>query len=64
MNIPHIHSVRPLRDLPNETGFKFVGITHKWERIDCVVYRESPNGLHKVRGVKFDDLLGWVPACH
>ncbi len=51
-----------LRDLPNASGFKFIGITKNDERINCEV-KKNEAGNHGV----FDDnnipvwfqLIGW-----
>lgn len=55
---------RPLANLPNKTGFKFIGVKESGERIPCVV-KLNPVGCHGV----YDDqgapcwfqLSGWMP---
>lgn len=48
--------------LPNTEGFKFVGITHEGEEIDCTVKRISC-GTHQVVDCEgklvFHKLKGW-----
>lgn len=61
--IPHIQSIRPLRDLPNEAGFKFVGVAKNFERFECSVKVAPDTGLHSVQGADYSELLGWVPVC-
>lgn len=49
--------MKPLAFLPNQAGFKFLGITQSGKEVECVVVLE--NGLHRVSGANFKDLKGW-----
>ena len=58
--------MRPLSELPNTVGFRFVGITQDGRRIDCHVVR-NPDGNHRVATVLDDSLVfhalqGWEPV--
>jgi len=54
--------MRFLIDLPNQEGFKFIGVTHDGEELNCVVMK-NPSGCHSVyddRGTPvFLELQGW-----
>lgn len=39
--------MRFLIDLPNQEGFKFIGVTHDGEELNCVVMK-NPSGCHSV----------------
>ncbi len=51
-----------LRDLPNASGFKFIGITKNGDRINCVV-EKNKIGRYSVYGENGDlvyfSLIGW-----
>lgn len=36
---------RELRDIPNQDGYKFIGITHEGDEIKCIV-KKNPIGCH------------------
>lgn len=38
---------RELRDIPNNEGFRFIGIDHADNEIECVV-KKNPDGCHSV----------------
>lgn len=48
-----------LKDLPNQHGFVFVGITHQGKEKQCRVVRKE-NGIHSVEGENFLNLSGWL----
>jgi len=58
MNVS-IQSIKPLKDLPNEHGFKFVGITRNFMQVPCFVVQHT-DGNHYIQGAAFSDLTGWV----
>lgn len=49
--------MKPLAFLPNQAGFKFIGVTKSGQEVECIVALE--NGLHRVAGANFKDLQGW-----
>lgn len=51
--------LRPIHDLPNKHGFKFIGRMRTGHDRDCCVERDSDTGLHHVIGCEFGDLIGW-----
>jgi hypothetical protein len=55
--------VRHLADLPNTEGFKFIGIDHNGNLMECVVVKDRM-GLHSVENEYGDpcfmNLHGWV----
>jgi hypothetical protein len=57
--IPNIQKIKPLRDLPNAVGFKFTGVTHEHNTVQCEVVRRN-DGIHTVKGACFSELLGWI----
>lgn len=57
--------MRVLRDLPNQDGYRFVGVTLDQERVPCIV-GVDPVGCHSVyresdREPFFFKLHGWEP---
>jgi hypothetical protein len=50
----------PTKYLPNRDGFMFIAICRDGKRQKCKVIRRS-DGIHRVRGVKFDEIVSWVP---
>ena len=56
--------MRFMKDLPNQEGFKFIGITYDDEKINCIVMK-NPAGCHSVyddHGTPvFSKLQGWEP---
>ncbi len=36
---------RELRDIPNQDGYEFVGVTHDGDEIKCIV-KKNPIGCH------------------
>ena len=54
--------MRPLRDLPNQKNFEFIGILHGGEQAKCIVLRDPEYGTHYVGGeAQYCDLIGWLP---
>ena len=52
--------VRPLANLPNHNGFKFIGIKKDGTCVDCHVTFDKAAGIHVVAGgAQFDELQGW-----
>jgi hypothetical protein len=47
----------PLKDIPNQEGFKFVGLTKSLKEINCVVEKDENTSLHFIR--YFDILQSW-----
>lgn len=63
MHFLHSPEIRFLSDLPNQEGFKFVGVLQD-NRVDCYVKKDPQTGLHSVAGgAKFSDLIGWISKC-
>jgi hypothetical protein len=58
----HVRALKPLRDLPNQNDFQFVGIRHDDTQAQChVMLRED--GCCCIRGeAAYVELKGWVPA--
>lgn len=50
---------RPLDNLPNQDGYEFIGVTRDGSLRRCKVFR-GDDGLHRVRGVRYADLQGWL----
>jgi len=51
----------PLADLPNRSGFTFIGIRHDGTEANCNI--QLVGGFHSVRGdARYDDLAAWRPA--
>jgi hypothetical protein len=51
-----------LCDLPNQEGFKFVGINHDYKRGNCFVTKDRA-GMHTVKGdFNWFELMGWENA--
>ena len=49
-----------LRDLPNQDGFEFIGITAMGHTGNCIV-KKMADGCHVVQGdYCFGDLAGWT----
>lgn len=58
----HVRALKPLRDLPNEYGFQFVGIRHDDTQAQCYVLM-LVDGCHSIRGeAAYSELKGWVNA--
>ena len=52
--------VRPLANLPNQNGFKFIGVKKDGACVDCHVTFDKDVGIHVVAGgAQFDELQGW-----
>jgi hypothetical protein len=49
--------MRKLKDLPNQDGYEFTGITVSGS-VPCKVMK-GEDGLHHVSGVEYDRLIGW-----
>ena len=52
-----------LCDLPNQEGFKFIGVDGDWNAHECIVYKDAV-GCHSVKRIDtgepfFFKLLGW-----
>ena len=57
----NIRRLRPLKDLPNQDNFKFVGILADHTPVDCYVTKDAISGTYKIAGAaEFRDLIGWV----
>ena len=59
--------MRPLSELPNTEGFRFVGIRHDGSRVNCRQVREY-DGVQLLTGdvadgTRGDTLAGWEPTC-
>ena len=49
-----------LKDLPNQDGFEFIGITAMGHMGKCVI-KKMADGCHTVQGdYCFSDLVGWI----
>jgi|GEM_PF-3294242 hypothetical protein len=48
-------------DLPNRDGFKFVAVTKDGKHVVCKVIKRHSDGCHRVRGVKYSEIVGWLP---
>lgn len=53
--------IRPLASLPNRVGFPFVGLLRNGQIVRCQVVLDE-NKCHRVEGVKFSELQGWMEA--
>lgn len=51
--------MRPLADLPNTEGYRFIGVRWDLSHVPCVVRRRE-DGMHVVHGEDFEALLGWM----
>lgn len=56
--------VRQMKDLPNQHGYEFYGITLGGKKVQCYVHQNSDTGLHEVRDMFrgrpcFKELKGW-----
>ena len=55
--------MKELRDIPNQHGFQFIGITHQGNEIDCVVKRNNGSLIHMAYDMfnvpVFKSLKGW-----
>ena len=52
-----------LCDLPNQEGFKFIGVDGDWNEHECIVYKDAI-GCHSIKRIDtgepfFMRLLGW-----
>jgi hypothetical protein len=54
------NQLRHVRDLPNRDGFEFMAVDKHDNVVKCKVIKNSA-GIHKVRGMKFADIVGWFP---
>lgn len=53
---------KPLADLPNQTGFRFVGVRHDGTLAECYVQQDPRTRCHFVTGdATYRDLIGWTP---
>jgi len=53
---------RPLALLPNQVGFRFVGVRHDGTLAECYVQQDPRTRCHFVAGdATYRDLIGWVP---
>lgn len=51
--------IRPLRDLPNQEGFKFIGLTNNNDLGMCEVIKND-KGMHVISGeYTYLELKGW-----
>lgn len=50
--------IRKLAHLPNQEGFKFIGVLTDGSEQVCVIGKRI-DGRHYVRGVKYELLVGW-----
>lgn len=48
----------PVSWIPNEHGFRFVGVTKTGESVDCEV-EKGEDGLHRIKGRSVTELRGW-----
>lgn len=55
--------VRPLAYIPNQNGFKFIGVLKDDTCVDCEVVRNAETGMHEVafryKTLTYEDLKGW-----
>lgn len=58
LNVANLKTL-PKSWLPNQVGFKFRAVKTDGTKQVCVVQRYKDTGLHYVRGVKWDDIVGW-----
>lgn len=53
-----------LKDLPNQQGFEFVGITHSNERINFFIHNSLESGFIAIRESDrsrvYEQLKGWI----
>lgn len=47
-----------LESLPNEHGFEFIGYCSDGRRVECRVAK-GEDGLHRVEGEPYGNLVGW-----
>jgi hypothetical protein len=52
-------TMNPTSWLPNQVGFKFIGVKHDGTRLVCTV--EKRDGLHCVKECPVMELAGWLP---
>ncbi len=52
------HSYLPLAWLPNEVGFRFVGVRHDGSTLECTVIKDE-NGMHRIKEIAIAELIGW-----
>ncbi len=48
-------------DLPNQDGFEFLAVDKNGKKIKSKVIKTGEAGTHKVRGMKYADIVGWTP---
>jgi hypothetical protein len=49
----------PLSYIPNEDGFKFIGLTYEGQEIECKVVKDPETGLHSIENNLFQSLQSW-----
>lgn len=49
----------PVGELPNQDGFRFLGVCRDGSRLACSVVKGG-DGMHRVSGVEFPELVGWL----
>ncbi len=59
--------MKRLADIPNDPGFRFRGVTHTGDVIECIVVKVKETGLHDCRAIgenvsSFKLLKGWLPC--
>lgn len=54
-------TLREKADLPNMDGFKFTAVTKDGKHVVCKVIKRRRDGCHRVRGVKYSEIVGWLP---
>lgn len=52
--------MKPLRDLPNQDGFKFIGIDKQGNKHFCIVRKKSGRYVMNSNTVVWADLAGWL----
>jgi len=63
-NKMNITRIRALSELPNTVDFEFVGIRKDGTHAECYVKKNAQTGTYEIAGdAKFENLLGWIPAC-
>lgn len=53
---------KPLAELPNQKGFRFVGVRHDGTLAECYVLQDPRTRCHFVAGdATYHELKGWAP---
>lgn len=51
--------MKPLRDIPNQDGYKFIGIDKQGNEHFCIVRKKSGRYVMNSNTVVWADLAGW-----